>query len=94
MKKVPIRNFTTVVGYLTEPVLVTNGNETIGVFNPMSLGQAQPMTLEDVTTKEVRKAIEPDRVKVDQGKLTKGLGEIPGKKEDDPFKRFSPAPKK
>ena len=44
-----------------------------------------------------KKAIEPDQTKVSRGKVTKGLGELPGEPkptiERDPYKDFRPVPK-
>lgn len=58
------------------------------------------MMKETVKTVEepVKQAIEPDKTKIKDGKLRKGLGDLPGEKpstwEDlDSFKRFTPAPK-
>lgn len=48
----------------------------------------------------VKKAIEPDKVKVQDGKLRKGLGPLPGEKEartllekPDSYHSWNPAPK-
>lgn len=96
MKELPIRKFTTVVGFLTEPTTITNNGEAIGQFLPkvwldkvptIKLGETTVRPALDLTgykeepVDDVKKAIEPDKVKESKGRLTKGLGDIPGETE-------------
>lgn len=111
MKELPIRRFTTVVSYLTEPVSITKDGMAIGVFLPgdqYQKGQSEllmeQLTVDRLEMKEAsmdntaKKAIEPDRVKESRGKISKGLGDLPGepKREaikDSSFGHSRPAPK-
>lgn len=106
MKNLPIRKFTTVVGYLTEAVAITIDGRVIGVYTPMERtpGQVIAGTIDlgpdvtEVTVDTVRKALEPEQVKVQpSGKLSKGLGTIPGQEPPTDIKQFrptfNPAPK-
>jgi hypothetical protein len=97
MKELPIRKFTTVVGYLTEEVTITMDGQPIGTYRPLSGGNGVTGMIDlgsDVSPKtvnEIRKAIEPDKVKRQpDGTLTKGLGEIPGTKSSVEYR---PVPK-
>lgn len=76
----------------TEPVEVRRYNAVVGYYYPAGTEVLRVMD------SEIRKAIEPDKVKQDRGKLSKGLGEIPGRKVDpsmvDAWTRSEPAPKK
>ena len=114
MKELPIRKFTVVAGYLTDPVTVTLDGRPIGTYTPVRadnateqyqqfhasvLGVAGVLDLgknvTEATVDEVKKAIEPDKVRESRGRLTKGLGEVPGltPKPDPTFAQFRPAPK-
>lgn len=100
MKELPIRKFTTVVGYLTEAVSITLDGRIIGVYHPTVTGytteELKPHQPKEVPVDDINKAIEPDRVKESRGRLTKGLGDIPGQTEkrvDPQFGKSQPAPK-
>lgn len=107
MKELPIRKFTTVVEFLTEPTTITNNGAAIGQFLPkVWLDKVPTIPVRDravgeggVNVDDVKKAIEPDKVKIQErpGKppeLSKGLGDIPGMTRSDPtFGQSRPAPK-
>lgn len=77
----------------TEPVEVRRYNAVVGVYYPAG-------TYKEASVDEpVKKAIEKDQVKPEgRGKLSKGLGEIPGRPVDpamsEAWARSQPAPKK
>lgn len=76
----------------TEPVEVRRYNEVVGHYYPY--GTLKEVPMDDIA----RKAIEPEKVKPEgRGKLSKGLGELPGQKVDpamsDAWTRSQPAPK-
>ena len=105
MKELPIRKFTVVAGYLTEAVTVTLDGRPIGTYTPVRADHAPMLgvtgvldlgpNVTEATVDEVKKAIEPDKVRESRGRLTKGLGEVPGvtPKPDPTFAQFRPAPK-
>jgi hypothetical protein len=97
MKEVPLRRFTTVVSYLTEPVMVTKDGEAIGAFTPIDKVaniHKQAHEMENTMDDTARKAIEPDKTKVERGQIRKGLGDLPGEAKDAPkTPEFRPAPK-
>lgn len=101
MKEVPIRRFTTVVGYLSEPVTITKDGQALGVYRPIDTpaltepySQVRPMMKEAAVDEPVKKAIEPDKVKPKaDGTLRKGLGPLPGEEPDRTYRDFRPAPK-
>ena len=89
MKELPIRRFTTVVGYLSEEVIITKDGKPIGTFTPLkvftdkvdaSVANILQVAKEATMPEEpVKKAIESDKTKVDNsGQLRKGLGNLPG----------------
>lgn len=110
MKELPIRRFTTVVGYLTEDTVITKDGSPIGVYRPLNKDTLSDTDLskiwehlEEVPMDEsVKKAIEPDKAQVKRGAIRKGLGDLPGETLDrkptleqrDPYKEFQPVPKK
>ena len=71
---------------------MTNSSAT-----PDEVAQVQEMWKGASVDEPVKKAIEPDKAKVQRGRLTKGLGQLPGEDPDktfDPsFGRSKPAPK-
>jgi len=102
MKELPIRKFTSVVGYLTEAVTITSNGRPIGTYTPTDSAAIEVIHLpKEATVEDVKKAIETDRVSREpRGRLTKGLGDLPGEPpsrpvdEVLPYQRiFSPAPK-
>lgn len=109
MKDLPIRKFTTVVGYLTEAVAITIDGKKVGVYTPLvrQAGEVIAGTIDlgpnvtEATVDEIKKAIEPEQVKVvrpgtptEKPKLSKGLGDVPGlTKDHDEIGWSRPAPK-
>ena len=105
MKEVPIRRLTTVIPYLTEKVVVTNAGQPIGTYTPFSApipvgDDVLPGILEFYEGSDmkepVKKAIEPDAVKQQpDGRLSKGLGDLPGETAPEPKGVWSgkPVPK-
>lgn len=101
MKELPIRKFTTVVGYLTETVTITVDGRPIGTYTPIWKTEVKAHMDEPI-----RKAIEPEQVKQTDGRLSKGLGTLPGQPAPKPViegqgiaggvypsRPFTPAPK-
>ena len=97
MKEVPLRRFTTVVSYLTQPVMVTKDGEPIGAFTPIAMVaniHKQAHEVEKNMDDTARKSIEKDQTKVERGQVRKGLGDLPGEAKDAPrTPEFRPAPK-
>lgn len=108
MKEVPIRRFTTVVNYLTEPVNITNNGETIGFYTPLShlsaIAKDVPVieSIKEASVQDpVKKAIEIEKPRVDKtGQIRKGLGPLPGEPTGEPtldvdrtYREFRPVPK-
>jgi len=101
MKTVGLRSLYSVAPSITEPVLVLHDRRIIGTYTPSHsdgevtgvLGLGKHVT--EATVDEVKKAIEPDKVRESRGRLTKGLGEVPGvtPKPDPTFAQFRPAPR-
>jgi len=88
MKTVGLRSLYQVAPTLTEDVIVVHGRRIVGRYSPI------PWTEELMTVEDVKKAIEPDQVKREpRGRMTKGLGEVPGLTQKDPYAEFRPAPK-
>lgn len=90
MKTVSLRALSRDGPTITEDVLVLHGRRIIGTFSPF----AQEVPMDDIA----RKAIEPQEVKVQpSGRLSKGLGTIPGQEPPTDIKQFrptfNPAPK-
>lgn len=120
MKTIGLRSLYKLAPTITEDVLVTHDRRIIGQFTPLqevgpalvhrsieaTSGPATYSYKEAVMDDTVKKAIEPDQVKENRGKLSKGLGEVPGdvKREvpqepkptiqRDPYREFKPVPKK
>jgi len=97
MKTMGLRRLYQEAPSLTEEVWVVQGGVVIGTYTPNH-------KWEDVRMEEpVKKAIEPDEVKVErpgkpggEPKLSKGLGDIPGVNKEparDTFGYARPAPK-
>lgn len=81
MKTVGLRSLYQVAPFLTEDVVVLHDRRIIGRYSPI------PPTEELIMEETIRKAIEPDQVKERRGRLTKGLGEVPGLTTPDRFER-------
>lgn len=96
MKTIGLRSLYRVAPTLTEPVLVIHDRKTIGQFSPIPPDDKIPVVklLEGTMTEQpIKKAIEPDKAKPDQGgQLRKGLGPLPGESRD-PYREFRPVPK-
>lgn len=111
MKELPIRKFTVVAGYLTEAVTVTLDGRPIGTYTPVRADHAPMLgvtgildlgtNVTEATVDEIKKAIEPEKVRQSRGRLTKGLGDVPGVTPSSEvlgykgptFTEFRPAPK-
>lgn len=93
MKELPIRRFTTVVDYLVEETIITKGGVAIGTYRPWSppVEVAGGVAVMDDTA---RKAIEPDKTKVERGQIRKGLGDLPGEERKEVQWRPVPKPGK
>ena len=93
MKELGAREFRTAwTGLTGEVVRVTSRGRTLGHWVPGD-------SLEVLMEEPVKKAIEPDQAKSDsRGKLSKGLGEVPGRRVDpamnEAWARSQPSPKK
>lgn len=102
MKIVTLRTFSREAPDIDETVLVTHERRVIGQYTPVPKVLDIPtISLEASMDESVKKAIEPEQVKERRGKLSKGLGELPGENhepkptiERDPYKDFRPVPKK
>jgi len=105
MKTVGLRSLYSVAPSITEPVLVLHDRRIIGTYTPVRADHAPMLgvtgvldlgpNVTEATVDEVKKAIEPDKVRESRGRLTKGLGEVPGltPKPDPTFAQFRPSPK-
>lgn len=86
MRQVTSATFRDTFVALTEPVEVRRYNTLLGVWYPAGV--------ENMPDEPVRKAIEQDQVKKEpRGRISKGLGDIPGVTNRDPYQEFRPAPK-
>jgi len=107
MKTISVRALSREAGNITEPVLVLHDRRIIGTYTPLTvLGEVTGVldlgkNMTEATVDEVKKAIEPDKVRESRGRLTKGLGEVPGVTPSSEvlgykgptFTEFRPAPK-
>lgn len=100
MKTIGLRTLYKEAPALTEEVLVLQGRRVLGSFKPFTKQEVEDMPEADNIAK---KAIAPEAVKREpRGRLSKGLGELPGDVppepkptiERDPYHEFRPVPKK
>lgn len=107
MKTISLRSLAREAPMLTEAVLVTHDRRVVGRYTPNAFEADVAAWMQDpvfkaehdkakeelVTEQPIKKAIEPDKAKPDQGgQLRKGLGPLPGESRD-PYKEFRPVPK-
>lgn len=97
MKILTLRAFAREAPTLTEAVLVTHNRRAIGQFSPVPPDDQIPVIYMEgaaMAEEPVKKAIQPDRVKTDdRGRLSKGLGPLPGEESRDAYREFKPVPK-
>jgi len=105
MKTIGLRSLYSVAPFITEPVLVLHDRRIIGTYTPVSGAGELTGVLDmgpnvtEATVDEIRKAIEPDKVRESRGRLTKGLGDVPGLQNENTtfpvkeYQEFRPAPK-